>query len=107
MTPTHFAAACVALALSLVSGSAVAQGFLRADGTRIVDDAGRPVLLRVEEVGGPAAASCNMLLLQDSLKPRDNSALPARYQNGEWIKIWEGRRPSDRYERFRLYRRAE
>ena len=58
-------------------------------------------------MGGPAAAGCNMLLLQDSLKPRDNSALPARYQNGEWIKIWEGRRPSDRYERFRLYRRAE
>jgi hypothetical protein len=28
------------------------------------------------------------------------------YRNQAWIKLWEGRRPSDRYERFRLYRRG-
>jgi 4-amino-4-deoxy-L-arabinose transferase-like glycosyltransferase len=64
-------------------------------------------------------AACNYMLLQDSVShpaPVQDSAL----QNGalvrgaaaqpfrarDWTLLWEGRRPSDRDERFRLYRRA-
>lgn len=43
-------------------------------------------------------SSCRWLLVQDSP--------PAQFQPGsEWNKIWEGGRPGDRKERFRLYRR--
>jgi len=61
--------------------------------------------------------SCSYLLLQDSIK---TPTLPTPMQNGalvrggaaqpfrarDWTLLWEGRRPSDRDERFRLYRRA-
>jgi 4-amino-4-deoxy-L-arabinose transferase-like glycosyltransferase len=61
--------------------------------------------------------SCGYLLLQDSIK---TPTLPEPMQNGalvrggaaqpfrarDWTLLWEGRRPSDRDERFRLYRRA-
>ena len=60
---------------------------------------------------------CSYLLLQDSIK---NPTQPGPMQNGalvrggaakpfrprDWTLLWEGRRPSDRDERFRLYRRA-
>lgn len=43
-----------AIALAMTAGSAAAQagGFLRADGTRIVDETGRPVILRGMGLGG-------------------------------------------------------
>jgi 4-amino-4-deoxy-L-arabinose transferase-like glycosyltransferase len=51
--------------------------------------------------GGP----CPLLLLQDSVKLRDEvEALPI-YRGKDWVLLWEGRRPSDRDERFRLFRR--
>jgi hypothetical protein len=57
---------------------------------------------------------CGYLLLQDSIK---TATLPEPMQNGalvrggaaqpfrarDWTLLWEGRRPSDRDERFRLY----
>ncbi|MFK3740330.1 ArnT family glycosyltransferase [Massilia sp. TN1-12] len=60
---------------------------------------------------------CSYMLLQDSIK---NPTQHAPIQNGvpvrggavapfrarDWTLLWEGRRPSDRDERFRLYRRA-
>lgn len=50
---------------------------------------------------------CNLLLLQDN-HPHNgqvDETLPAAFQGHAWTKLWEGRRPSDRSERFRLYRR--
>lgn len=51
-------------------------------------------------------ASCRYLLLQEN--PRKKNAPPLlRQYDGQWRILWEGRRPSDRDERFRLYRRID
>jgi hypothetical protein len=42
---------------------------------------------------------CDLMLVQGT--PQDESA-PA----GNWIRIWEGNRPGDKQERYRLYRRV-
>lgn len=47
---------------------------------------------------------CNYLLLQDNISNKDEARLLADYP-GKWRTLWEGRRPSDRDERFRLYQR--
>ncbi len=44
---------------------------------------------------------CNYLLRQDTVPQKRADKLPP----GHWSLIWEGRRASDRSERFRLYRR--
>ncbi|MCG2586303.1 glycosyltransferase family 39 protein [Massilia sp. TS11] len=49
---------------------------------------------------------CNILLLQDSVKIRDEHENLMGHAPRDWRLIWEGRRPSDRDERFRLYRRV-
>lgn len=49
---------------------------------------------------------CRYLLLQDNINRRSSSEL-VRRMGGQWQLLWEGRRPSDRDERFRLYRRVE
>lgn len=41
---------------------------------------------------------CDLMLVQGT--PREEAA-----PGGDWIKIWEGNRPGDKAERFRLYRR--
>jgi 4-amino-4-deoxy-L-arabinose transferase-like glycosyltransferase len=48
--------------------------------------------------------ACDFLLLQDDTSSLDNQPLLQQYE-GRWKLLWEGRRPSDRDERFRLYRR--
>ncbi len=48
---------------------------------------------------GPGAGACDLLLVQG--RPLDETVMPA-----EWNKIWEGHRPGDKDERFRLYRRG-
>ncbi|MGN6703100.1 MAG: ArnT family glycosyltransferase [Burkholderiaceae bacterium] len=48
---------------------------------------------------------CDYLLLQDRGYGRNDPALFHQF-GGRWHFLWEGRRPSDRDERFRLYRRA-
>ena len=48
---------------------------------------------------------CGFLLLQDSLSRRNGRQLLSAY-GGQWKLLWEGRRPSDRDERFRLYQRV-
>jgi 4-amino-4-deoxy-L-arabinose transferase-like glycosyltransferase len=65
------------------------------------------------------AGTCSFLLLQDSVGRkvptetgamqngalvRGGAALP--FRGRDWTLLWEGRRPSDRDERFRLYRRV-
>jgi len=47
---------------------------------------------------------CDFLLLQDSIDNQNASQMLRQYE-GNWQLLWEGRRPSDRDERFRLYRR--
>lgn len=49
---------------------------------------------------------CNVLLLQDSAGAKDEVSTPESWSQG-WIKLWEGRRPSDSSERFRLYGRSD
>ncbi len=48
---------------------------------------------------------CNYLLLGDRVPKYNRPISPKRYKNMELI--WEGHRPSDRSERFRLYRSIE
>jgi len=51
---------------------------------------------------GVDQAACPVLLLQDSIKARARQPQPGP----EWQLLWEGRRASDRSERFRLFRRT-
>ena len=48
---------------------------------------------------------CDFLLLQDSIADDDSQRQELQQYPGRWRMLWEGRRPSDRDERFRLYRR--
>lgn len=52
----------------------------------------------------PHQDQCQFLLLQDSLSRRNSRQLLDAF-GGDWKLLWEGRRPSDRDERFRLYQR--
>ncbi|HAT33831.1 MAG TPA: glycosyltransferase [Janthinobacterium sp.] len=56
---------------------------------------------------GVEGGRCNVLLLQDSPSVNDNKEIPPQMRGKQWLKLWEGRRPSDAGERFRLYRRAD
>jgi 4-amino-4-deoxy-L-arabinose transferase-like glycosyltransferase len=56
---------------------------------------------------GVEGAHCALLLLQDSVKVRDDKEIEPQYRGKQWALLWEGRRPADREERFRLYRRAD
>ena len=48
--------------------------------------------------------SCEFLLLQESVARKDRASLLKQFDSKGKL-LWEGRRPSDRDERFRLYRR--
>jgi 4-amino-4-deoxy-L-arabinose transferase-like glycosyltransferase len=48
---------------------------------------------------------CDYLLLQDSIRLKDDHEFEPAWHVRDWALLWEGRRPSDRDERFRLYRR--
>lgn len=48
---------------------------------------------------------CDFLLLQDNINNQNAEQMLRQYE-GHWKLLWEGRRPSDRDERFRLYRRS-
>ncbi len=49
---------------------------------------------------------CPYLLLQNRNDRNDDRALLKQY-SGQWSMLWEGHRPSDRDERFRLYQRID
>lgn len=49
--------------------------------------------------------NCNFLLLQDNRRGKDDVET-LRRAKGQWRLLWEGRRPSDRHERYRLYQRV-
>jgi hypothetical protein len=48
---------------------------------------------------------CDYLLLQDSVRLKDEREMSQKYGLRDFTLLWEGRRPSDRNERFRLYQR--
>ena len=52
------------------------------------------------------APHCEWLLVQDSVKLRDDKELVKVFRGQQWALLWEDRRPSDRDERFRLYRQV-
>jgi 4-amino-4-deoxy-L-arabinose transferase-like glycosyltransferase len=49
---------------------------------------------------------CDLLLLQDNVNLRDDREIVQAFRGKQWALLWEGRRASDRDERFRLYRRV-
>src|SRR5471032_1197637 len=55
---------------------------------------------------GVEGGRCPLLLLQDTVHPHAGQVIAPEYRGKQWQLLWEGRRPSDREERFRLYRRA-
>ncbi|UVW28338.1 glycosyltransferase family 39 protein [Massilia sp. H6] len=55
---------------------------------------------------GLGGGECNYVLLQDSIKHRDDNILARRHGVRGATLLWEGRRASDRDERFRLFRRS-
>jgi hypothetical protein len=59
---------------------------------------------RLPFAGVEDGGKCDYLLLQDSVRQRDEREMAA-YRLRDYTMLWEGRRPSDRNERFRLYRR--
>ncbi|HEU4775485.1 MAG TPA: glycosyltransferase [Telluria sp.] len=46
---------------------------------------------------------CSLRLLQDSVRIKDHKEAMLAHDSSQWLLVWEGRRPSDRDERFRLY----
>ncbi|SHH51407.1 glycosyltransferase family 39 protein [Massilia sp. CF038] len=50
---------------------------------------------------------CSLRLLQDSVRTKDHKEQLLPPEAGRWVMIWEGRRQSDRDERFRLYQRQD
>jgi 4-amino-4-deoxy-L-arabinose transferase-like glycosyltransferase len=55
---------------------------------------------------GVAPSGCGLLLLQDSINLKDDREIEQAFRGKQWEPLWEGRRPFDRDERFRLYRRV-
>ena len=50
---------------------------------------------------------CQLLLLQDSVHLTDDREIQQAFRGRHWEPLWEGRRATDRDERFRLYRRID
>jgi 4-amino-4-deoxy-L-arabinose transferase-like glycosyltransferase len=55
----------------------------------------------------PATTACRWLMTQDSLRRLSNLNVFPTLPEGEWVLVWEGRRFTDRDERFRLYKRID
>jgi hypothetical protein len=56
--------------------------------------------------GAGGGVKCDVLLLQDRVNLKDDLEIQQAFRGKQWTLLWEGRRPTDRDERFRLYRRA-
>jgi 4-amino-4-deoxy-L-arabinose transferase-like glycosyltransferase len=82
-------------------------------GTRCIDtNVGAPQRASLAFYGGlpfagvGASGQCDVLLLQYSLKARDERQKGVPPRAAEWRLLWEGKRAADRDERFRLYQKA-
>ncbi|MEO7495126.1 MAG: glycosyltransferase [Massilia sp.] len=57
---------------------------------------------------GAGVNQCKLYLLQDSVRRKDDGVVPQTNRrmrlDQQWELLWEGRRPADRDERYRLYR---
>jgi 4-amino-4-deoxy-L-arabinose transferase-like glycosyltransferase len=51
------------------------------------------------------SAACDYVLTQDSVRTRDDRETRQGFDVTGWTMLWEGRRATDRDERFRLYRK--
>jgi 4-amino-4-deoxy-L-arabinose transferase-like glycosyltransferase len=60
--------------------------------------------LQFAAVGGVA---CDLLLLQDSVSLKDDREIEHAFRGKQWALQWEGRRQTDKDERFRLYSRVK
>lgn len=60
--------------------------------------------LQFAAVGG---VTCDLLLLQDSVSLKDDREIEQAFRGKQWVLQWEGRRQTDKDERFRLYRRVK
>ncbi len=60
--------------------------------------------LQFAAVGGVA---CDLLLLQDSVSLKDDREIEQAFRGKQWALQWEGRRQTDKDERFRLYSRVK
>ena len=81
-------------------------------GTRCIDaNVGRPQRASLAFYGelpfsGSAnGGSCELLLLQDSVKLRDERELLLPHGAADWTLLWQGKRATDHDERFKLYQR--
>jgi 4-amino-4-deoxy-L-arabinose transferase-like glycosyltransferase len=57
--------------------------------------------LKTKHIDGPNQFSCDLLLIQADKKHEKISL------SNDWKLIWQGKRPADRNERFRLYQRKQ
>ncbi len=56
--------------------------------------------------GVASAGQCDLFLLQHSVRLHDKHEMTTPPGDAQWQLLWEGRRASDRDERFKLYRRT-
>ncbi|MFM2398793.1 MAG: hypothetical protein RL341_950 [Pseudomonadota bacterium] len=63
--------------------------------------------LEAREALSPPKAACRWLMTQDSLRRLSNINVFPALPEGQWVLIWEGRRFTDRDERFRMYKRVD
>jgi hypothetical protein len=59
---------------------------------------------RLKACANSAAICC---CCKTASRVRDEHEIQAQHRGKQWVLLWEGRRPADREERFRLYRRAD
>jgi 4-amino-4-deoxy-L-arabinose transferase-like glycosyltransferase len=59
------------------------------------------------EFAAADGAKCDLLLLQDSVNRKDDREIEQAFRGKQWALQWEGRRATDRDERFRLYQRVQ
>lgn len=55
----------------------------------------------------PGKAGCRWLLTQDSLRRLSTINVFPALPEGQWVLVWEGRRFTERDERFRMYKRVD
>ncbi|MGL4575916.1 MAG: ArnT family glycosyltransferase, partial [Burkholderiaceae bacterium] len=63
--------------------------------------------LEAREALSPPKVACRWLMTQDSLRRLSNINVFPALPEGQWVLIWEGRRFTDRDERFRMYKRVD
>jgi hypothetical protein len=83
-----------------------AQACVRADNLGLAQRASFAYFANVHfarlDLDGNPIDSCPLVLRQDATRAANRDS-PEERSHGTWKLVWEGRRPSDREERYRLY----